>query len=383
METVVHFGIDVDDKSFHATGLSSDGEKIQFNCRPNASSLAAKLGLVSKNGSIIKCCYEAGYLGYSLYWEMLELGIDIVVISPASLPKSRDEQVKTDRIDSERLAKYYQLGLLSIVQVPKPENEIARDLTRTREFLLRQRHALRLHINSTCRRQGWNFKQETSLKTKWTTTHMSWLQLKIKTLTNADLVFNLTQLIFRLEQMSEQLDRYNDRIAEVAKRQDYAEQVRALQCYRGIDTLSALSLVTEIGDIKRFNHPRSFMSFIGLDVREYSSGGVQKQQGITKLGNKRIRTTLIESSQTCYKRPRISWALKRRRQECSDQQIHTANKCMNRLHKKSSRMLLAGKNVNKVKVACARELAGFIWSSLIEVQSASAMKPVSTSISAN
>lgn len=368
MKTIVHFGIDVDDKSFHVTGRFEDGREIQFNCRPNAKCLAEKLLQFQSEETSIKACYEAGYLGFSLYRTLKELGIDVEVIAPASIPKSGDQQIKNDRLDSQKIAQFYQLGLLTIVHPPEEEDEIIRDLCRSRQFLIQQQNAIRLHLNSLCRRLGWNFRQDSGCKTLWRDAHIKWLQSKLKATADSNLKFNLSQLLTLLESIKLQIEQYSARIKDLSETEKYKTSVEALNCYRGIDTLSAMSLVIEIGDIKRFKSPRALMSFIGLDVREYSSGGRQRQFGITKLGNKYLRKTLVESAQSCSLRPTISYKLKLRRKQASAQAIATANKCMHRLYKKSSRMLLAGKNTNKVKVACARELAGFIWGTLQQSQ---------------
>jgi transposase len=134
--------------------------------------------------------------------------------------------------------------------------------------------------------------------------------------------------------------------------------------FRGIDTLSAMTLVCEIGDIRRFAHPRQLTSYVGLDVAEYSSGGKQRKKGITKTGNWHIRTTLTESCQIAYRSPILSKRLKQSRAEQPPQIVDVATRCMHRLHKKGTRMLYAGKHKNKIKTACAREMLCFIWEAM-------------------
>lgn len=368
MSKIVFFGIDVDDKSFHITGIT-ESEFVRSQCRPSAAALATKLKEIALQlrADEIKACYEAGYLGFSLYHELRALDIPVEVIAPSSIPRAPDHQIKTDRIDSDNLAKYYRVGHLTIVRPPDKEDEVVRDLCRSRQFIMQQRNAARLHCVAICRRQGWSFKQDTGLKTHWTFAHYEWLKKRRAHATNRQLQFNLDQLTILLESLDAQIKHYTDEIALIAEENKYRANVEALICYRGIDTLTAMVLVTELGDITRFSNPRSLMSYIGLDVREYSSGGKQTQYGITKLGNKHLRRALVEGVQSCYKRPKVSYTLKRRREKSDPEFSVVANKCMNRLYKKSTRMLMAGKNVNKVKIACARELIGFIWSSLNQV----------------
>lgn len=137
-----------------------------------------------------------------------------------------------------------------------------------------------------------------------------------------------------------------------------------MTCYIGIKNLFALTKITEIGDVKRFPHPRQLVSWIGMDIREYSSGGKHNRFGITKHGNRYLRTAFIEANQRGYHTARISKYLKARPKNTDPELINIADRCLLRLNKKGSRLLIAGKHPNKVKVACAWEMVGFVSESL-------------------
>ena len=126
-------------------------------------------------------------------------------------------------------------------------------------------------------------------------------------------------------------------------------------------------LITEIGDVRRFKHPKQLTSYCGLDVSEYSSGGKEKKFGITKMGNRRIRTSIIESCQRLDRVKLLSKRLKAHRVGQDLKVIDIADRCTKRLKKKSNNLLDLGKHRNKVKVACAREFLGFIWETLHHV----------------
>ena len=85
---------------------------------------------------------------------------------------------------------------------------------------------------------------------------------------------------------------------------------------------------------------------------------------MSKMGNSRIRTSVVEACQKANKIPQISKRLKDRRKRTDPKYIEIADRCMKRLYKKSTRMLYAGKPINKIKVACARETLCFVWESL-------------------
>jgi len=160
------------------------------------------------------------------------------------------------------------------------------------------------------------------------------------------------------------LNEYDVLVDELASREEYQKKVKALTVYKGIKNIWAMTLITEIGDIKRFSHPGQMTSWAGLDIREYSSGGNQNRFGITKHGNRFVRTALVEINQKGFRSTTVSKVLKARRKDAPPEYIHIADRCHKRLYKKSYRLLMDGKHPNKVKVACAREMVGFIWESL-------------------
>ena len=164
--------------------------------------------------------------------------------------------------------------------------------------------------------------------------------------------------------MDQTLSGYEAEIQRIAGETTYVHKVKALTCYRGIDILSAMTLIVEIGDVKRFSHPAKLCSYAGLDIQEYSSGGKERKFGITKLGNARIRKTVIESSQQSWRAPHWNRRVRQARKEAAEQYCQIADRCMHRLYKKSKRLLMRGKEKNKVTVACAREQLCFIWESL-------------------
>ena len=153
-------------------------------------------------------------------------------------------------------------------------------------------------------------------------------------------------------------------IEELANSEKYKKKKDALCCFRGVATTTAMTLITEIGDINRFSHPSKLTSYAGLDIREYSSGGREKKFGITKLGNSKIRTAAVESCQKSSLEYRISKRLKANRKGQPEEIIDIADRCMKRLRKKSLRLQHKGKHINKVKVACAREFLCFTWEAL-------------------
>jgi len=365
-QTIVYVGLDVDDTQYHGSALDKNtGEAIDFKCRPTLKGLLGQLDKLRKHfpGCTLRLCYEASYIGYTLQRDLAEKGHHCDVVAPTSIPNPRGKQIKTDRIDAAQLAQFYANDLLTLVSIPERELEQDRDLMRSRQNLLQQQTELRKHIQALLRRNGLHYKAQTQNKTHWTKHHYCWLERTLDELSGS-LKVNLELLLRQLKGLNSVLADYGQQIEALAKTQRYEKPVQALTCYKGIKNIFALTMITEIGDVKRFPHPRQLMSWIGMDIREYSSGGKHNRFGITKHGNRYLRTAFIEANQRGYRTARVSKDLKARRAHTAPEMVDIADRCLRRLNKKGNRLLIAGKHPNKVKVACAREMVGFVWESL-------------------
>jgi transposase len=228
---------------------------------------------------------------------------------------------------------------------------------------MQQQGMLRRHVQSLLRRNGFHYKAETARKTHWQTHHYSWVERTVEGCSGS-LKVNLSLLLRQLRSLDDILAVYGEEVEALAVTPQYREPVRALTCYKGIKHLFALTMITEIGDVKRFAHPRQLVSWMGMDIREYASGGQSNRLGITRQGNRYLRTAFIEANQCGYRSARVSKDIKARRANSTPEYIAIADRCLRRLNKKGNRLLLAGKHPNKVKVACAREMVGFVWESL-------------------
>jgi transposase len=368
-QTIIYVGVDVDDTQYHGSALNKHtGEVIDFKCRPALKGLLSQLEKLGQHfpGCTLKLCYEASYIGFTLQRDVTEKGYACEVVAPTSIPSPRGKQIKTDRIDASQLAHYYANGLLTLVSIPELEQEQDRDLLRTRQKLMEQRTELRRHLQALLRRHGLHYKAEAQNKTHWTKQHYNWLERAIEG-TTGSLNANLTLLLQQLRNQNGILAKYDEQIQALATSPRYRESVQALTCYKGIKHLFALAMITEICDIKRFPHPRQLVSWIGMDIREYSSGGQHNRFGITKHGNRYLRTAFIEVNQRSYGSARIGKDLKARRAQSAPEWIAIADRCLQRLSKKGNRLLLSGKHPDKVKAACAREMVGFVLESLNKV----------------
>jgi transposase len=147
-----------------------------------------------------------------------------------------------------------------------------------------------------------------------------------------------------------------------------APKVQALQALRGVALITATSVVAEVGSFKRFSTPRQFMAYVGLIPSEYSSGESRKQGNITKTGNRHVRRLLVEAAWSYRFQPAVKGEHKKRIHGQSPSVQAISWKAQNRLHQKYYRLMSRGKNPGKAVTAVARELAGFIWAVMQEVE---------------
>lgn len=371
MNKILYVAVDVDDQAFHGYALA--GEETtgsEFVCKPSPAHLIQTLRKIQRPGVQTQICYEAGYLGYSLYRALVKAGFACDIIAPSLIPKPPGAWVKTDRIDAQRLALYYKQGLLTKIHIPDETQEALRDLLRSRHFLRRQTVRVKHHLLAQCRRVGLDYRQQAQNPSAahWTLAHRSWLAARLKEMENPLVKLNLETLLGRLRLLEEQIQSHDETLRMLALDPKVHSHVQALSCYRGLDVLSALTLVTELGDIRRFDHPRRLTSYAGMDLIEHSSGGKERRFSMSRMGNRHIRTTVIEACQYAFNVPVVSQILQKRRQETPAHLVDIADRCMQRLHKKARRLLYRDKPRNKIKAACAREMLGFIWESLNAVE---------------
>jgi len=367
---ILHYvGLDVDDKNFHGAIYKKEtGEIVDFKTKPNAGALVKKINSIIKPGERVKMCYEATHIGYPLCREInKKKNMECEIIAPSLIPEIIGRKRKTDRLDCRKLAEYYAKDLLTKIYIPKEEDVINRGIMRTRSFMVKQRKEIKLHILSTCRSYGINYREETDKKSYWTKNHRNWINSKVKEM-DSTVKYMFEVILFQLDMTEKVIKELEEKIMEMAETKKYKKRKDALIKFEGISVLTAMTIILEVVDIKRFAHPKQLTSYVGLDITEYSSGGKERKYSITKAGNKHIRAVLLEGLQIFHSGQTLSKRLKQARKERDGEGIvKIAEKCSERLRKKRTKMMIAGKHYNKIKVACARELLCFVWEALYKV----------------
>jgi len=305
--------------------------------------------------------YEAGPCGYWLYRYVMKKGDDGWVVAPSLIPQKPGDRVKTDRRDAVQLARLARSGDRTAVDVPKVEDEAMRDLTRAREDALSDLQ------DAKCRLKAFWLRQDIRYvgRANGGPAHLRWLSAVVCPTPAQPIVFQA--YVRAVHAQTERLQRLDQALQEHVNAWRVNPVVEALQAWRGVPCTVAVTMVAEIGDLTRVDHPRALMKCLGLIPSEYSSGEQRRQGSITKAGNTHARRALVEGAWAYRDPAKVSRHLPRRLEPQPNIIQDISWKAQVRLCTRYRRLVSRGKHANVVTVARARELAGFMWAIAREV----------------
>jgi transposase len=345
----IFIGLDVHLATITGAAITPDGELQRLGTFPNtAEAIAARVerwGVPAQ----LSVAYEAGPCGYGLARQLSELGIACQVVAPSLIPKRPGDRVKTDRRDAEQLALALSKALLTAVPVPTPADEALRALSRLREQsshdLHRQRQRLVkfLHVQGMAEPAG----------NRWTKRWNAWLAAQELPQPVAQVV--LEQLRAEVAHAEQRLVTVTDQLHTAAGQAPQAELIARLQHFHGIGLVTAVGVVVECGDLRRFASAPALMAYTGLVPSEQSSGRRQQRGGITRTGNSHLRFLLVEAAWQ-YAR-----AVPTTMPEPRDELERITQHARTRLHQRYVRLVLKGKPRQVAIIAIARELTGYLW----------------------
>jgi transposase len=352
--TVTWVGFDVHARSAHAAAvdvLTGELRRVRFG-----PGVDAPVQWLRELPGPVHACYEAGPTGFGLYRAAEAAGIRIDVIAPGKTPRGRADRVKTDRKDAELLARLLLAGQLSMIAVPSIEVEAARELTRCHDACRRDLMTARHRVSKMLLRHGRVYPETKT----WGQRHRRWLarhqfEQPASELTYANLLAAIDGLAARKQALAERLSR-------LAVDSEWWPTVARLRCFRGVDTLTALSLHLELGaDWQRFEKAHRVGAWLGLTPSLNQSGESSQQGPITKTGSTLARRLLVESAWQYMRAPRIGATLESRQHGQPEHVLAIANRAQHRLYHVYQRMRARGKPHNIAVVAVARELSCFLW----------------------
>lgn len=348
-------GLDVHARKTAAAAVQLGSGEV-FKARLSGSPATVIEWLQSLPGPV-RAVYEAGPTGFGLARAGHAAGIEVMVCSPGAIPRQPGDRIKTDTRDALKLARLLAAGQLRPVVVPDSELEALRDLVRAREDLRGDLMGARHRISKLLLRRGLVFEGPGET---WSQRHVKWLSQVRFEQPLVEVVFG--EYLAHHEVLLARRDRLDSLLLEQSVKGPWAPTVARLRCLRGVDTLTAVGLVAEIGDITAFKHPKQLASYLGLVPSERSSGERRRQGSITKAGSTHARRLLVEAAWHYRRPPRVSLTLKRRQTGQPPAAIDAAWRAQLRLHRRWAHLDQARcKKRTTVAVAVARELACFVW----------------------
>lgn len=310
-------------------------------------------------------CYEAGPTGYGLYRLIKSLGHDCIVIAPSLIPSRPGDRVKTNRRDAVGMAKLLRAGELTAIWVPDKRHEAMRELARGRDVAQKDLRSKRQQVSGFLLRLGLHYPG----KKTWGKAHLNWLtSLKLD---HREQRIAFEELMLAMRQAKERSERLEQAIRESVPDWSLAPVVVALQAMRGIDLITAVGFLAELGDLSRFESPCKLMAFLGLVPSERSTGDSVRRGSITKAGNIRARRLLVKSAWS-YRFPARVSKEKLAKVEAAPRSVREiAWKAQTRLCGQFRNLTKKGKRSTIIATAIARELSAFIWAINREVVGAS------------
>lgn len=349
-------GLDVHKDSVSIAACDSSREPARF-VGTVSSDVRQVLKALGKAGDPGEVCvvYEAGPTGYGLYRELCRQGYRCEIVAPSLIPRRAGDRIKNDRRDCARLAELARAGELKPIWVPDEAHEAVRDLCRAREDAVGARLKARQQLKAFLLRHDRRYPGKTS----WNKSHERWIAEQ--RFDHAGERVALAEYQLAVQAAEQRVERLTGALGEAIKGWRFEAVVAALRGLRGIDVVSAIGLVAEIGDINRFDSARRLMGYLGLVPSEHSSGNSVRRGSITKTGNAHARRLLTEAAWNYRFPARMSTALRERSVALPQSTRDHAWKAQLRLCKRFAELSTRGVQVNKICVAVARELAGFVW----------------------
>lgn len=286
---IVYVGLDLHNKNWHVTVRTFDLEL--FNSSIPGTWDALRSLLCRYTAHPIKVVYEAGYFGFWLSDLLCEYGAECIVTPPSLIPQQAGNRVKTDRLDSRKLALYLAKGLLKRVWVPSPEERAERQVGRTRRQLVRDRVRVQNRIKALLRCYGLPLPEHRGKWSKRFVENLARLKFAHRWVQES-----LDSLLEQYQFFTSQIERQTQLLKKLAKSERYQERVKILRSIPGVGLVVAMELLLELQSVERFRRAEELAAYVGLTPSQDSSAERVRMGHITRAGKKSLRGTLIEAS---------------------------------------------------------------------------------------
>jgi len=290
----IFVGADIHQKTWYITIISQDRELFHANIPSNWKYLKKLLERYREHWiepENIELVYEAGYFGFNLYDEICEWGSKCIVTPPSLIPQEQGNRVKTDRLDSRKLALLLSKGMLKRIYVPNKQQRCHRNVLRRRRQLVRDRVRIQNRLKSELRFFGLDLPD---IKGKWSKLYIE--NLRRINFGDSWQQESFSRLLDEYDFLDKQTKLQTVLLKKLSETKQYRENVKVLRSITGIGLITAMELLLEIGDFSRFRKGNRLAAYVGLTPSQYSSSDKIRMGRITRTGKDSLRGALIEAS---------------------------------------------------------------------------------------
>jgi transposase len=331
--TVFHVGIDVHKKSYHVAFYGYNGFLQTFVAPGDPKSLLDRLKKFQS--SIEQVAYEAGPTGFELARQLEEAGIKVVVVAPSRVFRPVTQGAKTDRLDCKKLSQFSAAGMLKGIAVPSRTQEARRSLMRRRHDLVDSIRTVKQRIRSHLLYLG--VKEPAGLE--------HWSEKGVKALLKLPLQESakdtMKSLVREMAFLKKERQRVEKQIQSLCNEEEQAKAFECLQTAPGVGPVTAATFLLELFNPWRFESGDQVASYLGLAPMVRQSGESKGRAKLKPVGQRRLRSLLIEAA----------WCWRRRDEQAAA---------------KYNRIISKSNVAQKAIVAVARDLAIILWRLTIE-----------------
>ena len=289
----IFLGIDVHLKSWHVSIYTQDLELSTKSFPPCAKILGSYLKRMYPGAKFFSV-YEAGYCGYWIHENLMKEGIQNIIVNPADVPtKDKEKRRKNDSVDSRKLARSLRSGELEGIFIPDKIQQEDKLLIRTRRIFVKRQVGCKNQIKSTLGFFGIILSDE-KINSHWSKAYINYLRQLCEYDKENSRSVRLTVLLDLLEQLRKTISDLTRKIRSLSQQSRYKNSVDLLITIPGISILSAMIILTEFGDIKRYRKLDSLCSYAGIIPNEHSTSDNEKNPTITKRGNKYLKKVIVD-----------------------------------------------------------------------------------------
>jgi transposase len=289
----IYIGLDVHKKSWSVSIFTQHCEHKTFTQPPEVDKLAYYLGR-NFPGAQYYSVYEAGFSGFWIHDQLRAKGIDCIVVNPADVPtRDKERTKKRDPVDCRKLARSLRNGEIEGIYVPSRGKLEDRSLIRTRQSMVRKQTRCKNQIKAILFFYGVVIPEEREMG-HWSRRFIQWIERIRMERTSGDIA--LKAHLEELSHLRQLIASLNRAILRLAKTEEYRSLVRLLKSVPGISTLTAMILLSELGEVTRFPSLDELSCYIGLIPDTQGSGEKEYVGGMTQRRHSQLRWLLIEAS---------------------------------------------------------------------------------------